>query len=155
MSRDVWVNTLFWKTSNSQNHRVVEVGRDLLRLPSWSALLKAGATTADCSRPCPVRLKSLQGWRVHNLSNLLRCLTTPTVKNVLSLIKWNLQLFQLESTAFCPLTGHHWEESVCAFFTPSNVDFYILEKYPLNLLSSWLNSPAVSASPLMKDAPNP
>ena len=90
----------------AQNHRIVEVGRDLWRSSGPTTLLKQGhleQVVQDCVQTA---FEYLQG--LHHLSGQpVPVLSLPHSEKVFSDAQREPPVFQFVPTASCPVTGRH------------------------------------------------
>lgn len=74
-------------------------------------------------------------------------------KNIFLMFKWNSMCFLFVLIASFPVTGHHWEKSVCIFFIDSHQVFIHVDNVPLSFPFSRLTVWAFPGSLCMADAP--
>ena len=98
----------------SQNHRIVGVGRDLCGSSSPTLLPKQAAQDL-----VQAGLEYLQRRRLHNLSGKpVPVLCHPQREEALPHVQTELPVPQFVPIAPCPVTGHHWKELGPILLTP-------------------------------------
>jgi len=94
--------------SESQNHRVVGVGRHLCGSSSPTLLPKQGHLQQAAQDRVQEGLEYLQRRRLHNLSGQpVPVLRHPQREEVLPHVQMELPLLQFVPIAPCPVAGHH------------------------------------------------
>jgi len=94
--------------TESQNHRIVGVGRDLCGSSSPILLLKQGHPEQAAEDLVQVGLEYLQRRRLHNLPGQPGpVLHHPQREEVLPRVQTELPVPQFVPIAPCPVTGHH------------------------------------------------
>ncbi|XP_068785779.1 uncharacterized protein [Struthio camelus] len=102
-----------------QNHRMVEVGRDLWRSSSPNPLLKPGPLEHIAQDRVQAGFEYLQGRRLHYLSGQpAPVLCHPHSQEVFPHLHKELPVFQCAPVASHPVTGHHGEETGLILSTP-------------------------------------
>ena len=92
----------------SQNHRIVGVGRDLCGSPSPTLLPKQGHPEQAAQDLVQVGLEYLQRRRLHNLPGQpVPVLRHPQREEVLPQVQLELPMLQFVPVVPCPVTGHH------------------------------------------------
>ena len=98
---------LTW-TWDSQNHRIVGVGRDLCGSSSPTLLPKQGHLQQAAQDPVQAGLEYLQRRRLHKLPGQpVPVLRHPQREEVPPHVQTELPVPQFVPTAPCPVTGHH------------------------------------------------
>ena len=93
---------------SSQNHRMVEVGRDLWISSSPNPLLKQDHLEHVAQDHVQAGLEYPQRRRLHKLSGQpIQVLCHPHSRKVSPHVRMELPLFQFVPVASCPVTGHH------------------------------------------------
>jgi len=99
-----------WITE-SQNHRMIGVGRDLCGSSSPTLLLKQGHLQQAAQELVQAGLQYLQRRRLHNLRGQpVPVLCHPQREEVLPHVQTELPLLQFVPIAPCPVAGHYWKE---------------------------------------------
>ena len=94
--------------TESQNHRIVGVGRDLCASSSPTPLLKQGHLQQAAQNLVQAGLEYLQRRRLHNLPGQpVPVLRHPQREEVLPHVQTELPVPQFGPIAPCPVTGHH------------------------------------------------
>jgi len=94
--------------SESQNHRIVGVGRDLCGSSSSTPLPKQGHLQQAAQDCIQAGLEYLQRRRLHNLPGQPDPgLRHPQREEVLPHVQMELLMLQFVPVAPCPVTGHH------------------------------------------------
>jgi len=92
----------------SQNHRTVEIGRDLWGSSSPTPLPKQGHLQQTAQDLVQAGLEYLQRRRLHNLpGQTVPVLRQPQREEVLPHVQVELPMLQFVSIAPCPVAGHH------------------------------------------------
>ena len=95
-----------WK--ESQNHRMVGVGRDLCGSSSPTPLLKEGHPEQAAQHRVQAGLEYLQRRRLHNLPGQpVPGLRHPQREEVLPHVQLELPVLQFVPVAPCPVAGQH------------------------------------------------
>ena len=98
--------------TESQNHLMLGVGRDLCGSPSPTLLPKQGHLQQAAQDLVQVGLEYLHRRRIHNLSGQpVPVLRHPQSEEVLPHVQTELPLLQFVPVAPCPVARHHWKES--------------------------------------------
>jgi len=117
--------------SESQNHRMFGVGRDLCGSSSPIPLPKQGHPEQAAQDRVQVGLEYLQRRRIHNLPGQPGPgLRYPQREEVLPPVQMELPLLQFVPVAPCPVAGHHWKESGPVILTPTLKMFTGISKVP-------------------------
>ena len=115
----------------SQNHRMLGVGRDLCGSSSPTLLPKQGHLEKAAQDLVHVGLEYLQRRRIHNLPGQpVPGLCHPQSQEVLLHVQVEFPMFQFVPVAPCPVTGHHWKESGPILLTPTIKIFINISKVP-------------------------
>ena len=94
--------------TESQNHRMVEVGRDLCGSSSPNLLPKQGHLQHAAQELVQANLEYLQRRRLHNLHGQpVPVLHHPQREEILHHVQTELPVLQFVPIAPCPVTGHH------------------------------------------------
>ena len=105
-------------TTESQNHKMVEVGRHLWRSSCPTPLLKQGHLQAVAQDHVQTAFEyPKDGDFTAAMGKLCQCSGTLTVK--VSRCSQGTSMFQFVPSASGPVLGHHWEHSVCHLYTLS------------------------------------
>ena len=89
------------------------------------------------------RLLNIQGWRLHSLTEQpVPVLGHPHSKIAFPDVHREPRVFQFVLIASGSVTGHHWKKPVSLCFAPPHQVFIPMNKIPLSLLFSRLNSPS-------------
>ena len=100
--------THLYHFSESQNHRMVGVGRDLCGLSSPTHLPKQGHLQQAAQELVQAGLEYLQRRRLHNLPGQpVAGLRHPQREEVLPHVQTELPVLQFVPIAPCPVAGHH------------------------------------------------
>jgi len=100
---------LYSDFTESQNHGMVGVGRDLCGSSSPTSLLKQGHLQQAAQDLVQGDLEYLQRRRIHDLfGQLVPVLRHPQSEEVLPHVQVELPVLQFVPTAPCPVAGHHW-----------------------------------------------
>ena len=103
---------LIFSITESQNHRMVGVGRDLCGSPNPTPLPKQGHLQQAVQDRVQAGLEYLQRRRLHNLPGQpVLVLCHPQREEVLPHVQMELPMLQFVPIAPCPVSGHHWKES--------------------------------------------
>jgi len=98
-------------TTESQNHRMVGVGRDLCGSSSPTLLPKQGHQQQVVEDLVQAGLEYLQRRRLHSLPGQPGPgLRHPQREEVLPRVQTELPVPQFVPVAPCPVAGHHWKE---------------------------------------------
>jgi len=107
------------------------VGRDLCGSSSPTPLPKQGHLQQAAEDLVQAGLECLQIRRLHNLPGQPGpALHHPQREEVLSHVQTELPVLQFVPVAPCPVTGHHWKESVPILLTPTLKIFINISKVP-------------------------
>ena len=107
-----WCSLASVQFTESQNHRIVGVGRDLCGSSSPSLLPKQGHLQQAAQDLVQAGLEYLQRRRLHSLPGQpVPVLRHPQREEVLPHVQTELPVLQFVPIAPCPATGHHWKES--------------------------------------------
>ena len=110
----------------SQNHRMVGVGRDLCGSSSPDLLPKQGHLQRAAQDLVQAGLEYLQRRRLHNLPGQpVPGLRHPQREEVLPHVQTELPVPQFVPIAPCPVAGHHWKELGPILLTPTLQIFVI------------------------------
>ena len=121
------VSSMAWETAphrasgdtESQNHRMVGVGRDLCGSYSPTPLPKLSHLEQAAQDPIQASLQYLQRRRLHNLPGQpVPVLCHPQSEEVLPQVQTELPMLQFVPVAPCLVTGHHWKELGLIILTP-------------------------------------
>ena len=94
--------------TESQNHRMVGIGRHLCGSPSPTLLLKQGHLQQAAQDCVQAGLEYLQRRRIHNLPGQpVPVLRHPQREEILPHVQLELPVLQFVPIAPCPVTGHH------------------------------------------------
>jgi len=94
--------------TESQNHRMVGIGRDICGWSSPTPLLKQGCLEQAAHELVQVGLAYLQRRRLHNLPGQpVPVLRHPQREEILPHVQTELPMLQFVPIAPCPVTGHH------------------------------------------------
>ena len=117
--------------TESQNHRMFRVGRDLCGSPSPTLLPKQGHPEQTAQHRIQAGLEYVQRRRLHSLPGQPGPgLRHPQREEVLPRVQLELSLLHFVPTASCPVTGHHCKESGPVFPTPTLQIFRGISKVP-------------------------
>ena len=106
--------------TESQNHRMLGVGRDLCGSSSPTLPPKQGHLQQAAEDIVQVGLEYLQRRRLHNLPGQpVPVLCHPQSEEVLPHVQMELPVPQFVPVAPCPVPGHHWKESGPVLLTPT------------------------------------
>lgn len=115
----------------SQDHRIIEVGRDPLRSSSPTLLLKAGSTWKVAQDHTSQDGDSIMFWAT------CASVGQPSQRKKCSIAyKWSFSEFQFVPVASCPVAGHCWGESDSVSSTTSSEILVCIGKILLNF-SGW------------------
>ena len=99
------------RITESQNHSMLGVGRDLCGSSSPIPLPKQGHLQQAAQDLVQVGLEYLQRRRLHNLPGQpVPVLPHPQREEVLPHVQMELPVLQFVPVAPCPVAGHHWKE---------------------------------------------
>jgi len=132
--------------AESQNHRMVEVGRDLWGSCSPTSLPKQGHLHQAAQDCVQVGFEYLQRRRLCSLPGQpVPVLHHPQSKEV-PRVQLELPRLQFVPVAPCPVAGHHWKESGPVLLTPTLKIFRGISKVPsqpslLQATQAWLPRP--------------
>jgi len=103
-----WGHAKLASITESQNHRIVGVGRDICGSPSPTPLPKQSHLQQAAQDLVQVGLEYLQRRRLHNLPGQpVPVLRHPQREEVLPHVQLELPLLQFVPVAPCPVVGHH------------------------------------------------
>ena len=120
--------TLF---TESQNHRMLGVGRDLCGSSSPTPLPKQGHLQQAAQDLVQAGLEYLQRKRIHNLPGQpVPVLSHPQSEEIVPHVQTELPMLQFVPIASCPVTGHHWEGCGPILLTPTLKMFISIYKVP-------------------------
>ena len=125
--------------SISQNHRMVEVVRDLWRPSSPTTLLKQIHGEQHCTGCHPGRF-----WLSLRAGESTATLRHPQSTEIFLHVQMELPMFQLVPVAPFPVAGHHWKESDPILLTPILKMIIIICKIPCQsslLQAEWAQLP--------------
>ena len=107
----IWQHGLnIYRITESQNHRMVGVGRDLCGSSSPTLLPKQGHLEQAVQDLVQAGLEHLQR-RLHSLPGQpVLVLRYPQREEVLLHVQMELPLLQFVPIALCPVAGHYWKE---------------------------------------------
>ena len=106
--------------TESQNHRMVGVGRDLCGSSSPTLLPKQGYLQQAAQDLVQAGLEYLQRKRVHNLPGRpVPVLRHPQREEVLPCVQTELPMLQFVPVVPSPVAGHHWKEFGPILLTPT------------------------------------
>jgi len=129
--------------AHKQNHRTVEIGKDLWTLSGPTTMLKQGhlePTAQDCIQAA---FQYLQGWRLHKLSGqLMPVLGHSHNKEVFPKVQREPPVFQFVPIDSGTVASNHCKKSSSLIFISSHEVFIHIEKVSLRLFFSRLNSPS-------------
>ena len=116
---------------DSQNHRMLGVGRDLCESSSPTPVPKQGHLEQIAQDLVQAGLEYLQRRRIHNLSGQpVPVLRHPQREEVPPHVQTELPVPQFVPIAPCPVTGHHWKELGPILLTPTLQTFVGIYKVP-------------------------
>ena len=97
--------------SITQDHRIAEVGRHLLRSSSPTLPVQGESSRAGCPGPAKLSYDCLQEWRLHNLSGqpapMFGDLSGGEGGEVFSSVWVKFHMFLFATIAFHPVSWHH------------------------------------------------
>ena len=129
--------------TESQNHRMFRVGRNLCGSPSPTPLPKQGHLQQAAQDLGQTGFEYLQRRRLHSLPGQPGPgLRHPQREEVLPPVQLELPLLQFVPVAPCPVTGHHWKESGPILLTLPRRYLEAFLRSPLSLLFSRLKKPS-------------
>jgi len=120
----------YMKVTESQNHRMVGVGRDFCGSSSPTLLPKQGHLQQAAEDLVQAGLEYLQRRRLHNLPGQpVPVLCHPQSEEVLPHVQLELPMLQFVPIVPCPVSGHHRKESGPILLTPTlRIFINMLEK---------------------------
>jgi len=155
----------YFKQYESQNHRMLGVGRDHCGSSSPIPLPKQGLLQQATENLVQAGLEYLQRRRFHHLPEQpVPGLRHPQREEVLPHVQMELPILQFMPIAPCPVAGHHWKESGPILLTPTLQIFIRIYKVPSQpsllqaeqaqlpqpfLIAEMLQSPHCTLSPLL------
>ena len=135
-----WREFLSLKVAETQNDQGWKGSLEVI----WSnPPVQAWPRRVSCPGPCLDSFWISSRRRIHNLSGqLVPVRGQPHSEKVFPDVQREPPLFQCVPGASGPVTGHHWKEPGSILFAPFLQVFISIEKTPLSLLFSRLNSPS-------------
>jgi len=128
--------------TEAQSDRTIEVGRKGPMEIIWSnPPASAGPYKSGYPGPCPGGFL-VSPKRNHESGQPVPVLSHPHSDKVFPIVQREPPVFQSVSIASGPVTGHHLEEPGSVLFAPSLQVCIHVDKIPLSLLLSKLNSPS-------------
>jgi len=133
-------HNFIWEKA-AQNHQITE--RLRLERTSGDHLVQPPCSSSDTqsqlSRTVQAASECLQGWRLHHFSGEhVPGLGYLHSENVFPDAQREPPLFQFVPIASGLVTGHHWEEPGCIFFTPCLQVFIYIDKIPAEPSPTWM-----------------